>query len=71
LVLKKVVILFAAGFASTEEAQSKLSSLESVKRASETSTVLVTVPSSDPQEGCIRSFKIGSGFSADDPFANY
>ncbi|KAF7088586.1 hypothetical protein CFC21_091679 [Triticum aestivum] len=69
-VLKKVVILFADGFASTEEAQSKLSSLGSVKRASETSTVLVTVPS-DPQVGSIRSFKIGSGFSADDPFANY
>ncbi|KAM3239845.1 hypothetical protein ACQJBY_053500 [Aegilops geniculata] len=71
LVLKKAVILFADGFASTEEAQSKLLSLGSVKRASETSTVLVTAPSSDPQEGPIRSFKIGSGFSADDPFANY
>ncbi|KAF7035978.1 hypothetical protein CFC21_046747 [Triticum aestivum] len=70
LVLKKVVILFAVGFSSTtEEAQSKLSSLGSVKRASETSTVLVTVPS-DPEVGSIRSFKIGSGFSADDPFAN-
>ncbi|KAM3296309.1 hypothetical protein ACQJBY_038570 [Aegilops geniculata] len=71
LVLKKVVILFADGLTSTEEAQSKLSSLGSVKRASETSTVLVTVPSSDPQESSIRSFKIGSGFCADDPFANY
>ncbi|KAF6994886.1 hypothetical protein CFC21_011487 [Triticum aestivum] len=70
LVLKKVVILFTVGFSSMKEAQSKLSSLGSVKRASETSTVLVNVPS-DPQVGSIRSFKIGSGFSADDPFANY
>ncbi|KAM3293330.1 hypothetical protein ACQJBY_036722 [Aegilops geniculata] len=70
LVLQEAVIVFAAAPSSMEEVQSKLDILGSMKRASETSIVLLTTRS-DPQGGYIWSFKIGSGFSPADPFENY
>ncbi|XBH57011.1 hypothetical protein VPH35_078704 [Triticum aestivum] len=70
LVLQEVVIVFDAASSSFEDVESKLESLVSMKRASETSIVLVAA-CSDPHGGYIRSFKIGSGFSPADPFVNY
>ncbi|KAF7049651.1 hypothetical protein CFC21_058153 [Triticum aestivum] len=70
LVLQEVVIVFAAAFSSFEEVESKLESPVSMKRTSETTIVLVAA-CSDPHGGDIQSFKIGSGFSPADPFANY
>ena len=70
LVLQEVVIVFAAAPSSMEEVQSKLDILGSMKRASETTIVLLTTRS-DPQGGYVWSFKIGSGFSPADPFENY
>uniref|UniRef100_R7WCU1 Uncharacterized protein n=1 Tax=Aegilops tauschii TaxID=37682 RepID=R7WCU1_AEGTA len=70
LVLKEVSIRLSAGFTSAEEVHSKVASLGSRKRASETPIVRVT-GWSDPQGGFIQSFKRGSEFSLQGPFANY
>ena len=70
LVLKEVSIRLSAGFTSAEEVHSKVASLRSRKRASETPIVRVT-GWSEPQGGFIQSFKRGSDFSLQGPFANY
>ena len=62
--------MFAAAFSSFEEVESKLDSPFYMKRTSETTIVMVAA-CSDPHGGDIQSFKIGSGFSPADPFANY
>ncbi|CAM0874496.1 unnamed protein product [Alopecurus aequalis] len=70
LVLKKAVILLGPEFTSMEEVHSKVASLQSMKWASKTSSVLVT-NCCDDEGGYIRSLKRGSDFSLRDPFANY
>ncbi|XBI70676.1 hypothetical protein VPH35_065096 [Triticum aestivum] len=70
LVMQEVENVFDAASSSFEEVESKLESLGSMKRASETSIALVAA-SSGHHGGDIWSFKIGSGFPPADPFVNY
>ena len=70
LVLEEVKIMLDAGFTSMEVVHSKLESLWSMKRASEASSVLVTL-CYDRQGACIRRFTRGSDFAVRGPFAHY
>ena len=71
VVLKKVAIVLADNVFSSEEVNSKMMTLKSLKRASADCQTLVTGCSSDPEGHNISSFKRASDFSLGDPFCNF
>jgi hypothetical protein len=69
--LNRVAIVWENNvFSSKEEMDSKMMPLRSMKRACADSKMLVT-GRKGPEGGNISSFKRGSDFSLEDPFANY